>query len=134
MLARPSRFAISPASRMAAVAALAIGPCSSLTTRVDEAPGNVGKREAQSHCQEDGPIQPTDTYCWRMSAPGETGHCGENRLSAQRGQTGMPARRVFLSYAGRVISHASPSGRQSKRISPFSWPRIMPSIMRAPKP
>src|SRR3954451_4279044 len=31
MLARPSRLAISPASRMAAVAALAIGRCSSFT-------------------------------------------------------------------------------------------------------
>jgi hypothetical protein len=39
-----------------------------------------------------------------------------------------------LSHVTMLISQASPAARQSKRISPFSWPRIMPSIARMPKP
>jgi len=36
-------------------------------------------------------------------------------------------------YAWRVITHVSPSARQSKLVLPFSWPIIL-SITREPKP
>ena len=55
-------------------------------------------------------------------------HPAPARWSGGEGLTGP------LSHVGRAISHASPSARQSKRISPFSWPRIMLSITRVPKP
>jgi hypothetical protein len=48
------------------------------------------------------------------------------------GGEGKPAN--ALRHVGTAISHASPSARQSRRISPFSCPRIMLSITRVPKP
>jgi uncharacterized protein DUF6894 len=54
---------------------------------------------------------------------------------ARRSHTLVQGRTAgVLSHTGSAITHASPSARQSKRISPFSWPRIMPSITRVPKP
>ena len=57
-----------------------------------------------------------------------------HRMAPHTGSPARPERPGALPHVGRAISHESPSARQSKRISPFSWPRIMLSITRVPKP
>jgi hypothetical protein len=60
----------------------------------------------------------------------------ERRCQSGLGTQGHAAKAAAsraLGHVGMAISHASPSARQSKRISPFIF-RIMPSITRVPKP
>ena len=66
---------------------------------------------------------------WHINT-GSVGH----RMAPHAGSPARPERPGALPHVGRAISHESPSARQSKRISPFSWPRIMLSITRVPKP
>ena len=61
-----------------------------------------------------------------------TSACMPWRLRQRRRRTFEPGQRLI--QVCTVISHVSPSGRQSNNIWPFNWPRTMRSITRVPKP
>jgi hypothetical protein len=64
---------------------------------------------------------------------GRVGHDAFAGVASQLKQ--LCDRTCWQDYAsGRVILHASPRSRQSKRTSPLSWPAIMFSIMLLPNP
>jgi hypothetical protein len=66
--------------------------------------------------------------------PSTSGSLGLNGSRNTRWPTLAVHEHVRPPHSGKTISHASPSARQSKRMSPSSWPLIMRAITRVPKP